>query len=293
MFDIRFQYALHTTSYAEQPLNDRTLGRFRERCATYEKETGIDLLQTTITSLSNEMAEMMKLDFSLKRMDSLMIASNIKRMSRMELLYTCVANLAREVLKKEEKLPENLIHYTEKDDRNRVIYHNKSDETADKVKTILADAKTLKELCGTDYDVTKCPGGYAPKSCSFSNGRCIASFHRSQCESCPHFKECHPKVNKRTCRKTVSLKSKERASQQRYRSSEEFKKISSFRNGVETIPSILRRKYHIDTMPVRGKLRMKFFFGCKIGALSFKKFCKYMQSLDNCAKMRQLHEKSR
>lgn len=437
MFDVRFQYALHTTSFTEQPLNDRTLGRFRERCATYEKETGIDLLHATISSLSKEMAEMMKLDFSLKRMDSLMVASNIKRMSRMELLYTCVANLACEVLKKEGKIPESLNHYTEKDDRNRVIYHNKSEETAEKIKTILADAKTLKELCGTDYDessnyqlllrvikeqtieeddgtfrlrtkedggmdsrilqnpadpeatyrekagkknrgyvanvteiagkngsivtdyqyeqntysdsqflkdtleamgkqpeavtivtdgaypseeaqklaeknnvhleatnltgkkaediaadfefnengtrITKCPGGYAPKSCSCSNGQCTASFHRSQCENCEFRDQCHPKMNKRTCRKTVSLKSKERAEQQRNRSSEEFKTISAFRNGVETIPSILRRKYHIDTMPVRGKQRTKFFFGCKIGALNFKKFCKYMQGRENCA----------
>ena len=34
MFDIRYQYALHTTSFIEQPLSDRTLGRFRERCIT-------------------------------------------------------------------------------------------------------------------------------------------------------------------------------------------------------------------------------------------------------------------
>ena len=77
MFDIRFQYALHTASFAEQPMSDRSLGRFRERCRIYEEETGIDLLRPAIASLSKEMAEMMKLDFSLKRMDSLMVASNI------------------------------------------------------------------------------------------------------------------------------------------------------------------------------------------------------------------------
>lgn len=38
MFDIQFQYALHTTSFAEQPLSDRTLSRFRARCAAYETE---------------------------------------------------------------------------------------------------------------------------------------------------------------------------------------------------------------------------------------------------------------
>jgi hypothetical protein len=88
MFDIRFQYALHTTSFAEQPLSDRTLSRFRARCATYETEHGVDLLHETITSLSSEMAELMRIDSNLKRMDSLMAASNIKRMGRLELLYT-------------------------------------------------------------------------------------------------------------------------------------------------------------------------------------------------------------
>ncbi len=101
MFDIRFQYALHTTSYIEQPLSDRTLSRFRERCNAYEAEYGVDLLHETVTSLSKEMAELMKVDLSLKRMDSLMVSSNIKKMSRLELLYTCVANLAKELSKTE------------------------------------------------------------------------------------------------------------------------------------------------------------------------------------------------
>lgn len=433
MFDIRFQYALHTTSFLEQPMSDRTLGRFRERCSTYEKETGIDLLHDTLVSLSVEMAEMMKLDLSLKRMDSLMVSSNIKKMSRLELLYTCVANLAKEVAQQIKELPEGLRHYIQADDRNRVIYHNRSEETADRIAVILKDAITLKELCGCSYDessnyqlllrvlkeqavenedgtlrlrtkedggmnasmlqnpadpdatyrekagkqnrgyvanvieaagesgsivtdyqyekntcsdsqfmkdylekeevhtqpvtvvtdgaysgkaneelakekkvklvttnltgreaediaadfefneegtkVKKCAGGFAPKSCSYNpqTGQCTASFCRSQCEQCPHKEQCHPKFFKRTCRKTISANTKRRAKQQRYRGTEEFKKLSNFRNGVETIPSILRRKYHVDHMPVRGLIRSKLFFGCKMGALNFSKFCKYME----------------
>lgn len=439
MFDIRFQYALHTTSFDEQPMSDRSLGRFRERCRIYEEETGIDLLHPAIASLSKEMAEMMKLDFSLKRMDSLMVASNIKKMSRLELLYTCVANLAKEAEKNGLKLPEQLRHYTQADDRNRVIYHNRSEETAGKIATVLRDAAELKELCGTDYDessnycllirvlkeqamedgegglrlrtkedggmnaailqnpadpdatyrekagkqhrgyaanvtevsgengsividyqyetntysdsqflkdslegmgkqeeqvtvvtdgayagqhitelaeennvclvhtnltgreaadiladfefneegnkVLKCPGGFEPKSCSYnqSTGQCVVSFHRKQCEQCPHKKQCHPKMFKRVSRKTVSENGKHRAEQQRYRNTEEFRKLSRFRNGVETIPSTLRRKYQVDKMPVRGLIRGRFWFGCKIGALNFRKFCKYMQGLENYA----------
>lgn len=438
MFDIRFQYALHTTSFAEQPLSDRTLSRFRARCAAYETEQGVDLLHETITSLSSEMAELMRIDSSLKRMDSLMVASNIKRMGRLELLYTCVANLAKEMAKTRE-IPEHLRHYTEADDRNRVIYHNHSEETSAKIEAVLKDAATLKELCGADYDdsssyqlllrvlkeqavqredgtyrlrtkedggmdaailqnpadpdatyrekagrqhrgyvanvieasgkngsiiedyqyeqnihsdsqflketlgdmekqaetativtdgaysgmqneelaaeknvrlvttnltgreaedimadfefsedgrkVIKCPGGHEPKSCSYNQGtgQCTISFQKSQCQDCPHKEKCHPKMFKRVSRKTVSSKSNQRAKQQRERSTEDFKKQSRFRNGVETIPSILRRKYGIDKIPVRGLIRSRFFFGCKIGALNIKKFCRYMQDQDKCA----------
>lgn len=132
--------------------------------------------------------------------------------------------------------------------------------------------------------VLKCPGGFEPKSCSYnqSTGQCVVSFQRNQCEQCPHKKQCHSKMFKRVSRKTVSLNAKHRAEQQRYRNTEEFKKLSRFRNGVETIPSILRRKYRIDKMPVRGLIRGRFWFGCKIGALNLRKFCKYMQSLENC-----------
>ena len=438
MFDIRFQYALHTTSFAEQPLSDRTLSRFRARCAAYETEQGVDLLHETITSLSLEMAELMRIDSSLKRMDSLMVASNIKRMGRLELLYTCVANLAKEMAKTRE-IPEHLRHYTEADDRNRVIYHNHSEETSAKIEAVLKDAATLKELCGADYDdsssyqlllrvlkeqavqredgtyrlrtkedggmdaailqnpadpdatyrekagrqhrgyvanvieasgkngsiiedyqyeqnihsdsqflketlggmekqaetativtdgaysgmqneelaaeknvrlvttnltgreaedimadfefsedgrkVIKCPGGHEPKSCSYNQGtgQCTISFQKSQCQDCPHKEKCHPKMFKRVSRKTVSTKSNQRAKQQRERSTEDFKKQSRFRNGVEIIPSILRRKYGIDKIPVRGLIRSRFFFGCKIGALNIKKFCRYMQDQDKCA----------
>ena len=33
---LHLQYALHTTSFAEQPISDKTLSRFRKRCYDYE-----------------------------------------------------------------------------------------------------------------------------------------------------------------------------------------------------------------------------------------------------------------
>jgi len=48
MFDIRYQYALRTTSFEEQPLSDRTLSRFvllnpADPEATYRKNAGSTL----------------------------------------------------------------------------------------------------------------------------------------------------------------------------------------------------------------------------------------------------------
>jgi len=60
----------------------------------------------------------------------------------------------------------------------------------------------------------------------------------------------------------------------------EFIELAKIRNGVESLPSILRRKYHVDKMPVRGKLKTKLFFGFKVLALNFKKLFDYQNSLD-------------
>lgn len=54
MFDIRYQYALHTTSFEEQPLSDRTLSRFRARCLAYETETEIDLIHECVSRMAKE-----------------------------------------------------------------------------------------------------------------------------------------------------------------------------------------------------------------------------------------------
>lgn len=434
MFDIRYQYALHTTSFAEQPLSDRSLGRFRERLFTYLTKSGVDLMKITEAILTDKLAYLMNIDQRLMRMDSMMISANIKKMSRLELIYTTVSNLAKKMESLDIKIPSEQKHYTEKNDRNKVVYHNRTDDAESKIETILLDAKILLKMCSdemqdtseylllvrvldeqtitddkgeyhlksgkdgtmdssilqnpadpdatyrekagkqhvgycanfvessneygdtliTDYQfenntysdkkfidemvekidnqpadspvtivadgaytadeiaaakkninivntnltgkdtpdicadfefnqdgtkVEKCPGGHQPIDCSFykTSGSCIASFNKECCEGCPHFNECKPSKKKNHYQKRISLKSKKRAEHKRKRSSEEFSKLTRYRNGVETIPSILRRRYNVDNIPVHGKNRMAIFFSAKIMAINFQKLCKYMQ----------------
>jgi hypothetical protein len=44
---------------------------------------------------------------------------------------------------------------------------------------------------------------------------------------------------------------------------EEFKEHARFRKGVESLPSIIRRKYYADKVSVRRKLKTKLLLGFK------------------------------
>ncbi|MDD4528138.1 MAG: transposase [Candidatus Margulisbacteria bacterium] len=439
MFDIRYQYALHTTSFEEQPLSDRTLSRFRERCITYETETGIDLIKSCINSLSSQIAEFMGIRKGLNRMDSMMVASNIKKLSRLELLYTCVSNLVNLMKRKEDDIPEELKHYCDADDQNKVIYHMRSENIDDKIKIVLKDASLLLHKCKGSYDesseyqllirvikeqtttaadgnlelkskndetldasilqnpsdpdatfrfksgkehrgyvanlietvdenksiitdysyeqnihsdsaflkesidgiagteehkvtlvtdgaygglenielskekhinlvttnmqgrkatdiyaeftfsedgkkVLKCAGGQTPLTNKFNpqTEQCRITLDKNKCNQCPYKDQCNPKFNKKKASLIISWKSAERAKQQRYMKSENFKELARFRNGVESLPSILRRKYRVDKMPVRGKLRTKLHFGIKVAALNFQKLFNFTNSSVSC-----------
>jgi len=119
----------------------------------YETEYGVDLVHECIAELSDEMAKLMKINGQLKRMDSLMVASNIKRLSRMELLYTCVSNLVTYLHKTEGDMKlTGLEHYYDPNDMNEVIYHKRFDDDDDRMQTILDDAKRLLESCNGGYD---------------------------------------------------------------------------------------------------------------------------------------------
>lgn len=438
MLDVRLQYALHTTSFSEQPLSDKSLSRFRKRCYEYEQKTGNDLLHTCIVSLAKEIAKVMKISGKTRRMDSMMIDANIKKLSRLELIYTCIADLVIR-LKKESvcDIPECLLHYAAANDFNQVFYYAKSSDYTEKCRQLLEDADTLRAFCGdnyrdwkeyalfcrciseqtvvddgsrrlathedgtmdssilqnpsdpeatfrskagedhrgyvanveesvgengsvvTDYrfeqntysdsqflkdeldamepceekttivtdgayptpdnqkraeeknvslvstnmpgrkvndfyagftlsgdgrTILTCPGGIEPLSCSgpYKNGQMRVTFPSACCANCPHKDKCPAHMGKRISSFVISLSSINRAKTQQMMTGEDGANYARLRNGVETIPSSLRRNFHTDKLP-RGKMRGKLFFGFKIGALDFRKLFAYRMGKGNYA----------
>ena len=431
MLDPRYQVALHTTSFEEQPLSDKSLSRFRIRCYNYEKTHGVDLYHDCVTNLAEASARMMNIDKRIRRMDSLMVEANIRKLSRMELIYTCISKLVIYLHRNgRDDLIGHMAHYYDPNDLNRVIYHCSDVDAGERFEVLLKDSDTLLEKCGSAFDdvteyqlfirclseqtivedgkrrlrtkedgtmdsdlmqspvdpdatfrtkagkqhrgyaanveesvgsngsivtdyqfdlnnksdsdflkdhlasighqdeetvvvtdgaysgdenvktaadqnirlittdllgkdadpvmgafqfsedgtrVLRCPAGNVPKSNWYNKqtGQVNVSFPRECCAVCPFQQHCHPKIFKRVSKLTVSVKMRNRAIIQSQMQTEEFKQYARLRNGVETVPSLLKNRYGVNGMHAHGKIRCKFSFGNKIAALNFRKLFRY------------------
>ena len=419
LLDHRYQYALQLTSCNEIPFSDRTVSRFRERLYWHEVYTGEDLLKEEIERLSSEFAKLLNIHGNLKRMDSLMVSSSCKRMGRLELIYTCVSNMVKALVKSGEAglLPEHFLQYAA-ENKNAYCYRLEKDEVQTRLEAITADALLLLtlagELCGgddeyhllerllrdqtengtlkpnkkikptslqnpsdedatfrrkagkgyqgfvanivedcgengniiTQYDyeinihsdvefaekaieelglqeekvvlitdgayaseetvalaaannielvptaltgekppeiindftiendeIKSCPAGYAPTDCRYNEekGEYRAHFDKGTCENCPHRETCPVIMQKKQALVRLSETTINRAALVKKLSTEKYKEYAKKRNGVEGMPSVLRRRYGVDNMPVRGLLRSKMWFGFKIGAINIKR----------------------
>lgn len=155
-FDFRYQYALHTASYENQPLSGRTFSRFRERAAAYELVTGKDLIHDCMASLAENMRKYMDIAPTVSRMDSMMVEPNTRQMGRLELLYTCLANLIREIARDgQAELIDGLDGYADPNNRNRVIYHDQSTPQNEKIQKAINDAVSLLPKYRDGYGQTE------------------------------------------------------------------------------------------------------------------------------------------
>jgi len=429
IFDVRYQYALHTTSFEEQPFSDRTFSRFRGRLYAHLIETGVDLLQEEMEDLAEHFRAFLNINTTMKRMDSLMVSSSCKNMTRIEILFTCLSNMISAVHKTGEiELLSSLEHYLKDESKNEMIYHRKNEEITSRLQQVIDDAyllisrlgdayhdfseyqllcralkeqtkensegkfiaKSNKEITPTslqnpsdpdatfrskagkknkgyvgnfvetfndddaiitsyDYEpnshsdskfckeviedlseqesettlladgayasientklasknnielittallgkspeailayfeinsqireMVKCPAGHKPYKTRYNEKTEIyrASFNKSDCQKCTFKDQCGVKFQKKSAVITITEKTIQRASYLKKMSTTEYRTLAKKRNGVEGIPSVLRRKYNVDHMPVRGLVRSKIWFGFKIGAINVKRVLK-------------------
>jgi len=120
MFDLRYQHALHTTSFAEQPVSKNSLTNFRAAVYRYNQEHGIDLIQEEIEAQAKSFSKLLKIEGKTIRMDSLMVSSSCRKLSRLEIIYSTVVQLIKVI--DQNILPERFKPYLEENHYNDTIY---------------------------------------------------------------------------------------------------------------------------------------------------------------------------
>jgi len=93
MFDLRYKVALGLESIDEVPFSRGTLFNFQNRVLEHEKETGINLIEQVFDNLSAQQIKKLSLKTDIQRTDSTLIASNIRKHSRVQLLVEVLIRL--------------------------------------------------------------------------------------------------------------------------------------------------------------------------------------------------------
>ncbi|MBD1373143.1 transposase [Hazenella sp. IB182357] len=146
-FDYRFDHALGIENIDSERICINTLTHFRKRLLTYEVQTGRDLLGEEIAFLSEHLAESIQLDRSFGRMDSMLISSNCKKMSRIELIYTVNRNMVRAMNTLDGiDIPETYQAYLKPSHQKEMLYRLHMDETQTRTDFLLEQSLALYHL---------------------------------------------------------------------------------------------------------------------------------------------------
>jgi len=146
-FDDRFQYALRLTSEEKPPISINTFSNFRRRVYEFEQETGRDLIKEEVESISNLIAKKLKIDNKKVRVDSFMVASSCRNLSRLELIYTVNRQMVKKLKQEDEDIiPNEFQQYLKDGHKKDTIYTTHDNEAESKLEFLLKHSKTLYDL---------------------------------------------------------------------------------------------------------------------------------------------------
>jgi len=96
-FNIQVRYALGVRNLDEGHFELRTMYNFRQRLSQHMQETGENLIERTFEQVTDEQLAAYALETNQQRMDSTQISSNIREMSRLQLLVEVLQRVHREL----------------------------------------------------------------------------------------------------------------------------------------------------------------------------------------------------
>ena len=133
--------------------------------------------------------------------------------------------------------------------------------------------------------VENCPNGHSPMTQYFSEskGKIVAKFDKGKCAICPYAFTCPNECQSRAIKVEVNENLVIRGEYTASFDYEEHKRVARYRNGVEAIPSIMRRVYRIDDLATMdSSTRRTRFFAC-ILCYNCQKYAKFMRDSEKTA----------
>ena len=135
-YDMQVRYAVGYHQFGEGDFDLRSLYYFRERVARYMQEEGVNLIEKAFEQITDEQTKAFKLKTGKQRMDSTQIASNIREMSRLQLLVEVLQRVHRMLT------PEDQTKYVEAfaayilGHAGQYVYHIKGEDTSEHLQKI-------------------------------------------------------------------------------------------------------------------------------------------------------------
>jgi hypothetical protein len=121
-FNLLAARALGQDNLGELTVSERTLYYNRERLLAYEASTGRNLLEEEFKAITDDALTKLKLNSKIQRMDSSMVGSYIKQMSRLELIAKVLQNFYRDLPEVEQnRWKERMANYIE-DEAEHISY---------------------------------------------------------------------------------------------------------------------------------------------------------------------------
>jgi len=128
MFDLQVRYALGLRDISTVPFELRTLYNFRRRTSQYMQETGENLLEQVFVQVTDEQLTALNLDTRHQRMDSVLVKSNIRQFSRLQLLVEVTQRVWRILTEAEKAHYASIFEPYVKGTSGQFCYHVKPDD---------------------------------------------------------------------------------------------------------------------------------------------------------------------
>lgn len=127
-YNVQVRYALGYRHLGEGYFDLRTLYYFRERLARHMQETGENLLEQAFEQVTDEQLQAFSLRTGKQRMDSTLLASNIRQMGRVQLLVTVLQRVWRMLTEEDQQRYADLFAPYLKGHAGQYVYRLKKDD---------------------------------------------------------------------------------------------------------------------------------------------------------------------